>query len=1034
MTRDEHGDDHRKVDPFFTFEREGMLRYFSSFDPIEYRYNIADTFRKREGDLREMVWGRNKEKTQLEDQRRMIYSQIVRYEKSRSQTENMSADSNDILKNLRLIYGESDPIMDYIRVYEVVQRKLISGYLRIDGLTSLFHQKYFEFEWLQHTGLNYKNHTQSFYRDHFIHQAKVTYEAMRFLVKMPSLQDNIVKAFSKDNTVVANYIRKAAENEFSAVAGEPDARAIYEDLYESKFNFSQGFTAETEPLAYRHIYKNIIKSALIMAGLFHDIGYPIQYVNENKEQLPEFLPTAHFFFDPALHWDDMLGKLSDSLLRKIIPYDRLKSALEAQLHGTLSALAFLLYFYENGSIYCLRPAKRAAVELAALAMADHTNRFNILKDPNSDYYRITSYKNPLSFLLRFSDDIQEWDRTYFLVSSNDNDSTRCCTKCGCPVIRCDYTYEQTTMRRHLCGCRTAGKTEDEAVTYFLNKLQEGRHDEGDAYTSIPGVPYRRLNHVSISERVRVFRVAPKSEAKQRSYFLDFLPGYENKSIDDATNENSTGEREAYIVQVDFTLYRMLQIAFVQPDFARHRAEVLNRLKILLNDNKYFPTTLIFSEITTNPITLKVKILERFISNLRSRFMLSCEIAGISVVENEQKSRKLESLRKKLEKCCEDIDDGVEKLPESIFLSESGKLDNNLQNKMRDAFQIDMLLFANKRFTISEIENTVNVAKKRAGEERRDTDQEMKDIENSMIFTDLMKLRSSKSLEKDTVGLKREYFCCLAVAVYNRMREFFDIDNRSESSPSTYLNTLLDTVFDGCTDIIIKECANVENAIYDKVLQKPSDADVAFIRNIVKDEPTNELTGQFCDNLINRIMRLPKNDENKTKISENLALYFRLLIASKLFVLAKRIVEEKRKTNDAQETLVRNSFDNNFEIKAAVFLKHVYESVVEYFTKNEDLIRYFPNEHSGDKSLEILIKDFFTQESRHIAYYDHALHNKPLPKEYYEVYSQPGEVEKAIAKYTDTNNYKRAIYDKEHHHHFEAHIDLYVFTRMAHAVQ
>ena len=218
--------------------------------------------------------------------------------------------------------------------------------------------------------------------------------------------------------IVASYVRKAAVNEFSAVAGEPDAREIYEKLYDAKFDFSRGFTEDDEPYAYPLIYKNIIKSAIIMSALLHDIGYPIQFANENKEQLSEFLPTAHFFFDPTVHWDNIMGKLSDSLLRKIVPRDRLKNAFDTQLHGTLSALAFLLYFYEDGSIHSLRPAKRAAVELAALVMADHTNRFDILKDKDSDYHRMTTYRNPLSFLLRFSDDIQEWGRMYFSLSSS----------------------------------------------------------------------------------------------------------------------------------------------------------------------------------------------------------------------------------------------------------------------------------------------------------------------------------------------------------------------------------------------------------------------------------------------------------------------------------------------------------------------------------------------------------------------------------------------------------------------------------------
>ena len=1052
MLNDVDIENSKLLEPFFTFEMEGMLRYFSLFDPIEYRYSIEETFKKRKQDMCDTLWGNKERVILLEEQQRQIYGLIARYEESHSQIENIGADSSDILKNLRLIYGESEPIKDYIRVYEIVQRKLISGYLQIEGLSNLFHQKYFEFEWAQHTGLNYKSHRQSYYRDHFIHQAKDTYEAMRFLVKMPSLQDTIINAFIEDNTVVADYIQKAVTGEYSAVSGEPDAKVIYQNLYGSEFDFSVPFPDESKSLAHRHIYKNIIKSAMIMAGLFHDIGYPIQYVNDNKDQLSEFLPTARFFFDPAVHWDDMLGKLSDSLLRKIVPYDRLKDALDAQLHGTLSAMAFLLYFYENGSIYNLRPAKRAAVELAALAMADHTNRFTILKHKDAGYYRMTSFRNPLSFLLRFCDDIQEWGRTYFLVSSHD--SVRFCSKCRLPIISCEYLHGETRMRRNLCGCSAAGATEKGGSTYYYTQLENGNHNEGDGTSSSTGVLSRQLNHISISERVRVFRVATHHNFENEEYYLDFLPGYENDLIrqgNDVRNAGDreadiiqvnryTSDREAYIIQVDYTLSRLLHIAYFEPEFARYQAETLNRLKTLLNDNKNFPTTLIYSDISTNPITLKVKILERFMTNLHSRFMISCSLAGEPVEDLEQQLTILRSFVTRLKRRGNGLDDKIKNILDYIpIVSEEN---TNEERKIRDdrikelinAIQIDMLLFSNKRFTISEIVNTKYAAIKRIDKESHDSGQDGQTDQNSVFLNELLKLWKSKTMEKDFVGLAREDYCRFAVAVYNRLRELFDIGNQDDSSPSKQLNSLLESVRVKCSDDIIRNCAEDEVAVYDNVSGELSGFNADSVKNIVNDSKTVDLTGQFCDKLMNQMMEQTGNTENVNKIKENLLLYFRMLTASKLFLLARKKADEyiSEETAEIADINMKAEIEVKAELRAKVFIKYVLESVITYFSEKEKLIKSFANEYSGDKSLEILIRDFFKQESRHITYYEHALKNKPLPKEYYEIYTQPGEVAKAIAQYTDPNNYKNAIYKSGKH--FESHIDLYVFTRMAHAVQ
>ena len=445
---------------------------------------------------------------------------------------------------------------------------------------------------------------------------------------------------------------------------------------------------------------------------------------------------------------------------------------------------------------------------------------------------------------------------------------------------------------------------------------------------------------------------------------------------------------------------MLHIAFVEPEFAKYRAEELNKLKTLLNDNKYFPTTLIYSDITTNPITLKVKILERFITNLNSRFNLSCRLTEGIPHSRQRTIPELNSLLDTLRNNRIRLNNIEKEIPEAN--------DPCTILKLKCALIIEMLVFSTERFTISEIENNIQAAKESVTKGivySENLDRE--------ILLGLLRLRKSKSLEDDFVGLNREDFCCEAVAVYNRMYELFRPDNSGGPFLSEKLKPLLNSVANKCSDDIVMKYEKDVDAIYGKLKRSLTGFSITVVERIVNDKVLINLIKCLC----NKLLEIIPTNAHKEKINQNLLLYCRMLIASKLLVNAK---------------IIAKSDDRIDIVRAKVFHKHLTETLINYFVTKEDLITSFANEYSGDRSLETLIRDFFVQESRHIAYYEQAMSNTPLPEEYFEIYNQTGEVKSAIRQYTDPNNYKRAIYGTNQH--FESHIDLYIFTRMAHAVQ
>ena len=603
----------------FRFTLSDMMRYFEHFDPVLYRF---DEVHGLNDDIIQQI------KSYIQPQVLRISDEFTEYE---------------LYQDLGLIYGTDEPIVQYIDIINLIRKKLISEYLNIDGLGRLFNVKYFQYEWDMHMNINYNAHTQSYYRDHFIHQVKDAYECMVLLDKL-NLLENMRENIMSSNTNTSDYLQSMINSEFYQIKCNNTYYEIYSKIFDGlpDGNVNTAVDSETrDKLIRKNTINNILKSVLIIAGLFHDISYPILHEAGRQDKLSAYLPIAHYFLHSSYSFQQLRAQLSTSLLFSVFSEKAIKSAYETagsdhNDHGMLSALALLLFFYHNGIIHGLTPTKRAAIEMAALVIADHTIIWKVIDKKGTDYYDMVNYRNPASFLLRFCDDLQEWGRMYFYMSKYR--TMRVCQSCKLPILDCEEWLGPKTrpavFHRTRCGCSDFNQSFPERPAVgdataiggqWMSVVRNDYEKNSTGHFVISDMKYRRLNHIKACDIVRFIRMPvlqPEKRSGLRSYFL-FLPretlmGLQVTPAPSPSRPMSITENDTYLVHVDYNLFSLLQTTFMGDNFAKFRSDDLNKVKVLIQNSVGFPNIVIHSDITNNPVTLKVKIIERFLSNASAR--------------------------------------------------------------------------------------------------------------------------------------------------------------------------------------------------------------------------------------------------------------------------------------------------------------------------------------------------------------------------------------------------------------------------------
>lgn len=308
----------------------------------------------------------------------------------------------------------------------------------------------------------------------------------------------------------------------------------------------------------------IIKSAAIISALFHDVSYPLCFFMNMQKRVGQYLPSMNAFtHNVEADIDSIVSTLRSSLLFILVSEKEIRIKLSKNQkkydHGVFSAIALLLTFYESGIIHQLPIDKQIAIELAALAVYNHNFSYNINDEDAKEYYRPVFTQNPISFILKICDDMQEWDRRYFEISKVDENIF--CSICGSPMIKYNYYDGDLLKETLLCGC------------------EEKKYSKSNFF------PYRNMYTVTTCHSV------------------DVIYNYNN-----------------LIFKLNYDLLDLLHMSQISCTYASYRAKELNKLKNLMLNQKYASDDSIVKvrnmfldyTMSSNPIYLKSRILIDYI--------------------------------------------------------------------------------------------------------------------------------------------------------------------------------------------------------------------------------------------------------------------------------------------------------------------------------------------------------------------------------------------------------------------------------------
>ena len=606
------------------FRDEAFWQWMRTFDAFDYEYN----FRGFSPSDDETFFG-PKDADNYEERKReysAIKADLSHYsERNNDATRNYSELAR-LHKALIYVYGDDLEAQFSVEVFDFVHQHLISDFIGIPCLRSLFSDRYVVFEWEMHTEL-IRNKSEdgvesNFYRDHFIHQVRNVFELAKLLELSCSanktIMDSVLELLSTD-TIVGSFFQSAVRTSSLRINRHQLKRlkSLFSiQLEDQEEQLNESF----DRLLTRYLSEYIVKSALFLAGIFHDLGYPIAHVRRNSLNLDQMLSTSRYFTHPTEHHIDLSAILANTLLYKVVGKNEVEAQVEVNDHGCLSAVAFLAFMYETDAISSLSEERKAAVELAALIMYDHTLSYKLLHTKEASktrYYRPVNAQNPLSYLFRFADDIQEWDRLYFKITKNPNQ--RICNKCKMPIISfkpdlplgivkdifnpnaSGHTYKRVS----LCKCVFEAHDELTDRTELAQKLIDVHPDIGET-AIMSDINYTRINQMNACRRVHIIALSDEKSLNR------ILPPVAEVGVTPKTF-NISHRTGKYVVHLDYDPFRQLQFSFFAPDFSIYRGSEINGyLKKYLENQYKFPQITIFTCLTPNPLTLKIKILERYL--------------------------------------------------------------------------------------------------------------------------------------------------------------------------------------------------------------------------------------------------------------------------------------------------------------------------------------------------------------------------------------------------------------------------------------
>lgn len=503
------------------FSSKEMNKYMAEFAPINYKY-----------------FGCN----QIPDWAKEKMRDVTNIEQADSTLAFSKVTSNDLVhvyKIAEAVYADSKRTKEYVDLYTIVQEKFVEQFVGIKGMDELYQPLFFVFEWMMHLEYQPEKDTYSYYRDHFVHQVRNMFEMfMIFSSEDLGILKGCVDFFERDHSLLARYVRTAVDKEYSSCECLRGLNSLYDT------DSDEGKTAKRIS-----IYRFLLLASIVVTSLIHDIGYPIQFLNNNLKRIEGFLPISNYFIGTRDKTSEIYTILQDSWLFQTVDFSEIRKLINKGDHGTISACTLLLKYYLNGKIHAMNPIQSSIIELSALTIYNHTLRYRI-NGKDAKLYQNVYEDNPFSFWFRVCDDIEEWDRVYFDITKQSN--FLICENCK-TVIR-KISRSNHDKKQYYCCCGKKGKNDN------LFK-------------------YRKLAHVNACDEVSL----------------------ENRKQD-----------KKVIIFFHYDLMALLQASSYNAQFAFQRSKGIVEIKKMVFSQSGYVPIYVDTFISGNPVAIKTEIMLRYI--------------------------------------------------------------------------------------------------------------------------------------------------------------------------------------------------------------------------------------------------------------------------------------------------------------------------------------------------------------------------------------------------------------------------------------
>jgi hypothetical protein len=384
-------------------------------------------------------------------------------------------------------YQELQEASEPLKICKLKERLPLSEHkkiIRAIGYTQYYAQLYFPAyrflvnEFVNEEWLALVDYHKSFHRDHIVHQPKVSWIGqvlMEQKIKSPVNQGTEKSVLEHIVDVILDW-------------DEPGNETRYLRDYAVNLGVPEKYFNETwvENKKWKELWwYDVIKESFFLASLFHDIGYPISYINKIEKKLKTQYPVnalGHEYIKNicSRYQDRLLFYPFHNYMRMNscnFPYDwkdKFEMLITECFSNTHSIHGALTLLYINDILRDFpgantRPDKQFIVDLAALMIITH-DLADIYMEVDKDkcllgktvkkkikapQLKIKFHRDPLSFLLLLSDLLQDFGRSS-AIFNNANEYVSLEFEAKCQRVQLEFDQENLRL----------------IITYYYNSQQE----------------------------------------------------------------------------------------------------------------------------------------------------------------------------------------------------------------------------------------------------------------------------------------------------------------------------------------------------------------------------------------------------------------------------------------------------------------------------------------------------------------------------------------------------------------------------------